>query len=330
MAQDDVVVILGGAGFIGQALAARLRGNVRELRIVSRKVASQNEPGVRYMSGDVLDAARMLEVIEGATVVYQLTVEGRWTDGARNVADACVRHRVRRLVFASTSDALNLSRRGTIYETEGPDPRPQARNSYSQGKVASELLLREYAQRDKLAVVIVRPCLVVGRGGRLAHGGIGRWPTQTTLVAWGDGNNKMPFVLVQDVAQAMALALDAPGIDGKAFNLAGDVFLSAREYAAIAADRTFRNIRCFPRNLFTFSATNLVKAKLKGLLTRKKVDYQTYYDVASSSMRTFVDNSQSKKLLGWKPNDSLDTFIHEAIDPYVDPLHPDDFRLSRW
>jgi hypothetical protein len=46
-------------------------------------------------------------------------------------------------------------------------------------------------------------------------------------------------------------------------------------------------------------------------------------------MRTMVDNGQSKRLLAWKPNDSLDTFIREAIDPFVDPIHPDDFRLSR-
>jgi nucleoside-diphosphate-sugar epimerase len=329
MAQEDVVVILGGAGFIGRALAARLRGKIRELRVVSRKVAPEDEPGVRYLRGDVLDAARMLEVIEGATVVYHLTLEGHWTDGAKNVADACVQHGVRRLVFASTSDALKLSGRGTIYETDGPDPRPAARNEYSRGKAESEKLLLEYMERQKLGVVIMRPCLVVGRGGRLAHGGIGRWPTQTTLVSWGDGRNKMPFVLVQDVAQAMELALDAPGIEGKAFNLAGDVFLSAREYAAVAADRTLRNIRCVPSNLFTYAAKCMLKGRLKGLLSHKRLEYQTHYDAASSALRTLVDNAQRKRLLAWKPNDSLDTFIREAIDPFVDPIHPDDFRLSR-
>jgi nucleoside-diphosphate-sugar epimerase len=328
MARNDVVVILGGAGFIGRALAARLRGNVSELRIVSRNLAAADEPTVRYLRGDVLDAARMREVIQGATVVYQLTVEGRWTDGARNVAEACVQHGVRRLVFASTSDALNLSRRGTIYETDGPDPRPQLRNEYSRGKVASEKLLREYMERHKLGVVIMRPCLVVGRAGRLAHGGIGRWPSQTTLVSWGNGLNKMPFVLVQDVVQAMELALDAPGIEGKSFNLAGDVFLSAREYAALAAERTLRNICCVSSNLFTYAAICMMKGRLKGLLNHKKADFQTYYDAASSAMITFVDNSQSKLLLGWKPNDSLDVFIREAIDSYVEPIHPGDLRLS--
>lgn len=328
MAYNDVVVILGGMGFIGQALAARLRGKVSELRIVSRNLPETDEPAVRYLRGDVLDAARMREVIQGATVVYQLTLENRWTDGAKNVAEACVQHGVRRLVFASTSDALNLSKRGTIYEIDGPDPRPQLRNGYSRGKVACEKLLHEYMERHKLGVVIMRPCLVVGGTGRLAHGGIGRWPSKTTLVSWGKGLNKMPFVLVQDIAQAMELALDAPGIEGKAFNLAGDVFLSAREYAAIAAERTLRNIRCVPSNLFTYAAMCMAKGRLKGLLNHKKFDYPTYYDAASSAMITFVDNSQSKLLLGWKPNDSLDVFIREAIDPYIGVIHPGDLRLS--
>jgi nucleoside-diphosphate-sugar epimerase len=328
VAQSDIVVILGGAGFIGSALAERLRGKVAELRIVSRRVSGTDSSGIRYLRGDVVDAARMLEVIAGATVVYQLTVEGKWTDGSRNVADACVAHGVRRLIFASTSDALNLSRPGTIYETEGPDAKPELRNEYARGKAESETLLRQYAQTHHLGVVIMRPCLVVGRGGRLAHGGIGRWPTPSTLVAWGDGRNKMPFVLVQDVADAMALALDAPNIEGKAFNLAGDVFLSACEYAALVSERTHRNVRCVPSNTFTYAAKCLLKGKLKGLVERKRVDFPTYRDISSSAMITFIDNSQSKQLLGWKPNASLDVFIREAIDPYVEPLLPGDLRLA--
>jgi nucleoside-diphosphate-sugar epimerase len=329
MAQNDVVVVLGGAGFIGHTVAERLRGKVKELRVVSRKMVAKDEPGVRYMQGDVVDKQRMLDVIEGATVVYQLTVEGRWLDGVRNVADACVQHGVRRLIFASTSDALCLSKSGTVYETDGPDPHPERRNDYSRGKAESEKVLHQYMREHNLGVVIMRPCLVMGRGGRLFHGGIGRWTTPTTLMAWGDGKNKMPFVLVDDVAQAMELAMDAPDIEGKAFNLAGDVFLSACEYAALAAERTHRNIRCLPTNLFNHAAKVMIKSRLKGLLTRKKIDYQTYYDACSSAMISFIDNSQSKKLLGWKPNADVDVFVREAIDSFVEPIHPDDLRLQK-
>ena len=328
MAEQDIVVIFGGAGFIGGALTDKLRGKVKELRIVSRRAVGKDEPGVHYMRGDVTDAARVSEVIDGATVVYHLTLEGRWADGAKNVADACVRHGVRRLIFASTSDALNLSKPGTILETDPTDPHPELRNDYSRGKAESEKLLLQYMRQHGLGIVIMRPCLVVGANGRLQHGGVGRWTSPTTMIAWGDGRNKMPFVLVDDVAEALALGLDAPGIEGRAFNLAGDVFLSAREYADLAAKRTHRDIRCYSRNLFTFGLKGMLQAKLKSVLTGKKQEYMTWYDAKSSSMRTFIDNSQSKKLLGWKPNASLDVFVREAIDPYVDPIHPDDPRLA--
>jgi nucleoside-diphosphate-sugar epimerase len=328
MAQDDIVVILGGAGFIGRHLVETLRGKVAEIRAVSRKAWGADQPGVRYLQGDVTNAARMSEIIAGATAVYHLTIEGSWTAGATNVAEACVRHRVRRLIFASTSDALFLGRRGTIYETDPTDPRPDLRNEYSAGKAASEKLLLQYRAKHGLGVVIVRPCVVVGRGGTLAHGGIGRWKSPTTLVGWGDGRNKMPFVLVQDVADAMALALDAPDIEGKAFNLAGDVFLSAREYAGLAAERTRRNIRFVPSNLRAMALQIQFKAFIKRLVTGKWSDYSRYHDMVSSAMITAIDNSQSKQLLGWKPNANLEVFIREAIDPHAEAFRPGDHRLA--
>lgn len=328
MAQNDVVVILGGAGFIGGALRDAIRNHVKEVRVVSRRVEPHEDGNVRYLRGDVVDAQRMSEVIEGATVVYQLTLEGKWTDGAKNVADACVKHGVRRFIFASTSDGLNLSKPGVIYETDAPDPHPEWRNEYSRGKVESEKLLLGYMQQYGLGVVIMRPCLVVGPGGRLLHGGVGRWTAPTIMIAWGDGKNKMPFVLVQDVAAALALGLDAPGIEGKAFNLAGDVYLSAREFVGLIAERSKRNFQCYPRQLRLYALKNMLQAKLKGLIQRKKIEYPTLYDARSAGMITFIDNGQSKKLLGWQPNASLDVFVREAIDPYLDPIHPDDFRLQ--
>jgi nucleoside-diphosphate-sugar epimerase len=232
------------------------------------------------------------------------------------------------MIFASTSDALFLGRRGTIYETDPPDPRPELRNSYSTGKVASEKLLLEYRAKHGLGVAIMRPCIVVGRGGMLQHGGIGRWKSPTVLMGWGQGRNKMPFVLVQDVAAAMALALDAPGIEGKAFNLGGDVFLSAREYIEIAAERTKRNFRFVPGNLSAMALQILFKAGVKRLVTRKRSDFAHYHDLVSSAMITAIDNTQSKQLLGWKPNASLDVFIREAIDSHVDEFRPGDHRLA--
>jgi nucleoside-diphosphate-sugar epimerase len=175
--------------------------------------------------------------------------------------------------------------------------------------------------------VILRPCLVVGRGGMLQHGGIGSWKTPTCLLGWGSSHHPLPFVLVQDVAEAMVLAMDAPAIEGKAFNLAGDVFLSAREYIRLAGERTLRNFRYYPRNLPLFGAKVLAKSMLKRVLGRGG-ESQSYRDMLSSAMYTQIDNHAAKQSLGWKPNTSMEVFIREAIDCHAGKIHPSDLRLA--
>ncbi len=328
MSQADKVVILGGAGFIGNALVSQLHGKVESITVVSRRAASLPAVvGVRTVNGDVTDGPRMMELLAGATAVYQLTIESDFGQGARNVAEACLRHGVRRLIFASTSDAIYLGRKGAIDESAGPDPKPHLRNPYARGKVESEKLLLEYHASQGLPVVIVRPCLVVGRGGRLAHGGLGSWRTSTCLVGWGNGNHPLPFVLVQDLAAALVLALDAPAIEGKTFNLGGDVFLSAREYVRLASERTLRNFRFYPRNLVLFNAKVVCKTVIKKMLGRGG-ERQYYHDMVSCAMFSQIDNRAAKQLLGWKPNADLDVFLREAIDCHADPILPGDWRLA--
>ncbi len=327
MSQTDRVVVLGGAGFIGRNLVSQLRGKVATITVVSRRAAGAAVEGVHTVNGDVTDGPRMMEILAGATVVYQLTIESDFGKGARNVAEACLRHGVRRLIYASTSDAVFLGRGGTIDESAGPDAKPHLRNPYARGKVESERLLLEHHAARGLPAIIARPCLVVGRGGALAHGGIGSWRTPTCLVGWGNGHNPMPFVLVQDVAAALALALDAPGIEGRTFNLGGDVFLSAREYIRLAGERTLRNFRFYPRNLALFNAKVVCKTVLKRALGRGG-DRQYYRDMTSSAMFSQIDNRAAKQWLGWKPNADLEVFLREAIDSHADPVLPGDLRLA--
>jgi nucleoside-diphosphate-sugar epimerase len=133
-------------------------------------------------------------------------------------------------------------------------------------------------------------------------------------------------VLVQDVAAALVLALDAPGIEGKTFNLGGDVFLSAREYIHLAGERTLRNFRYCPQNLTLFSTKVILKTAVKKMLGRSG-EHQYYRDIVSSAMFSQIDNRAAKQQLGWKPNADLEVFIREAIDCHADPVLPGDLRL---
>jgi nucleoside-diphosphate-sugar epimerase len=85
--------------------------------------------------------------------------------------------------------------------------------------------------REKgLSVVVLRPGLVIGAGTAPAHGGLGFFNNDQFCVGWNDGNNPLPWVLVEDCATAITAALTAPAANGKSYNLVGDVLPTAREY----------------------------------------------------------------------------------------------------
>ncbi len=234
MPQVDNAVVIGGAGFIGRALTSQLRALGSTVTVVSRSagLGQSDEPGLRYFRAGVADAARIDEAIEGASVVYHLAMGGgtTWSDyqrdfigGALNIARACQKHGVRRLIFTSSISALYLGGKTTLFESVDADPKPLHRSFYGRGKIEAEKTLMDLYRTEDLPVVILRPGIVLGRGGMLAHGGLGCAASDTCILGWGAGDSPLPCVLVQDVASALVLAKDAPAVEGKVFNLAGDV-----------------------------------------------------------------------------------------------------------
>jgi len=84
---------------------------------------------------------------------------------------------------------------------------------YTRSKVENERLLLELHRSQGLPVVLFRPGIVLGHG-KSFHWGIAAWPYSSVCGLWGDGNNQLPIVLTDDVADAMARAIDVPGIEG--------------------------------------------------------------------------------------------------------------------
>jgi len=65
-----------------------------------------------------------------------------------------------------------------------------------------------------LPLVIVRPGIVIGRGGSPFHWGVGMWWNDAVCQIWGAGTNKLALVLVEDVAAGLIAAMETPGLTG--------------------------------------------------------------------------------------------------------------------
>jgi nucleoside-diphosphate-sugar epimerase len=133
-------------------------------------------------------------------------------------------------------------------------------------------------------------------------------------------------VLARDVASAMVLAKDAPGIEGKTFNLSSDIRPSAREIVNFIAERSRRNFQFVPRRMWAMGAANFGLNAAKKLLG--KPIYESFRDLKSCSMTADLDCSTAKQLLGWKPESDRAVFFREAIECHIQPLQPGDLRLE--
>ncbi len=251
-------------------------------------------------------------------------------DSAANVARACLKYGVRRFIYTSSTAALYLAGTKTVTEADGPDSKPEARSAYSRGKIEAERALMKLYETEKLPVVIVRPAVVLGPGGMLVHGAFGELPPSSdiSILGFGSGKTPLPCVLVDDVARAMVLAKDAPGIDGMAFNLAGDVRPSVAQYVQWIREATHRNFRFYPRPVWYVQAAEAARWAVKALGRKKNNSMGQLRDLASAPMSARLDCSLAKKMLGWKPCSDENEFRRQALLSHVKPPEPGDVRLE--
>jgi nucleoside-diphosphate-sugar epimerase len=339
--QADRVIVIGGAGFIGSRLTRFLLDDGNTVVVTSRSAGRRrsDDPRLSYRSVGVSDAAGISEVIEGASVVYDLSMAFGTTweehkrevvDSAVNVARACRKHGVRRLIYTSSTAALYLAGNRIVTEASGPDSKPEARSFYCRGKIEAEIALLKLHAAEKVPVVVFRPAVVLGPGGMLVHGAFGELPpaSDISILGFGTGRTPLPCVLVDDVARALLLAKDAPGIDGMTFNLAGDVRPSVVEYVQWMREATHRNFRFYPRPVWLIQAGEWARWAVKALGRKPNNKLGALRDFASATMAAQLDCSLAKKMLGWKPVSDEHEFRRRALLSHVQPPAPGDIRLE--
>ena len=137
--------------------------------------------------------------------------------------------------------------------------------------------------------------------------------SETEVNYWGRGDNKLPLVLVDDVADALVKALDAPGIVGKAFLLTSDRLLSARDYVAELSARTGVKVHASARSPWRYWLGDLVKEVAKNLVRHPNRRWPSLHDWRCRAHRSAYDNEAARKALSWNPVDDREAMIERGI-----------------
>ena len=245
-----LVLVTGGAGFIGSHLVEGLLAKGYRVRVLDSLVYGRREwvaPGAEFLRGEVADLATCREAMAGVAGVFHLaamsrvipsfeTIETCTRDnvlGTQNVLIAAREAGVRKIVYSGSS---------TFY---GNQPAPHREfetpseflNIYGLTKQVGEQYCLLFDRHFGVPAVVLRYFNVYGprqpqTGNYALVMGIflRRWTDGNTLIIHGAGAQRRDFVHVRDVARANIMAFESER-HGEIYNVGSGTNVSVKELA---------------------------------------------------------------------------------------------------
>ncbi|HZV56492.1 MAG TPA: sugar nucleotide-binding protein [Sphingobium sp.] len=236
--EAGTVVLFGGGGFVGRAVAQALFARGYRVRIAQRTprlaYAVRALGGLGYtqfVACDITDADAVARATQGACAAVNLVgllkgnMKAVHVEGARNVAQAAA--------------AAGLS---TLVHVSAIGADPQAAAVYGRTKGEGEAAVRAAYP----AATIVRPSIIFGQDDQFTNR-FARLVSAAPVVPVIRGETKFQPVSVGDVAAAIALAVADPGrFGGETYELAGPDTLSLAQIMTWIATETGRSPAFLP------------------------------------------------------------------------------------
>lgn len=326
VASEHDLLLIGGTGFIGRAVMTALADKNLRIAVLARNLTNLppvfSTSNVTLIRGSFTDPAAIDRAMAGCRQVVHLAHGmGSGGDlietmraGTKLIAEKSLEHGVERLIYISSIAALYLGDADDVIKAETlPDPMSEERGEYARAKALCDDDLLKLHRNSGLPVVILRPGLVVGKGTSPFHSGLGFYNNDQHCMGWGEGQNALPFVLVDDVATAIVAALEADAGLGKTYNIVGDVRPDAERYIADLADALGRPLRFHSQTVNRLYAVEWAKWVLKRLGGRN-VPLPSKRDLRSRGLYARFDITAEKQELDWTPNADAARFKALAID----------------
>ncbi len=309
MASSGIILVTGGAGFIGSHLVAALAQKGARVRVIDDLSTGRRE-NLQGIKGDVdfihaslLDIAATRRTLEDVEIVFHeaaIPSVPRSVDNPLETHDASVNatfslllaardRKVRRVIYAASSSAYGDQPELPKYE----DMRPEPLSPYAVAKLVGEYYCRVFTRVYGLETVSLRYFNVFGpRQDPTSQysGVISRFVTALIQgqrpVIYGDGEQSRDFTYISNVVDANMRAADSAKAVGQVINVGNGIRVTLN---------------------------NLV-SKLKSLTGRDNIEAE-YQDARKGDVRhSLADISRARELLGYEPRVDLEEGLRLTID----------------
>ena len=321
------LLVIGGAGLIGSHTVDQLiKEDVAEIRIFDNFTRGREEnlanalkdPRVQIfpVGGDILHRDILDAAMQGMDGVFHFAA--LWLlhchdyprsafevniGGTFNVLEACVKHKVQRLVYSSSASVYG----DAVQEPMDEEHPFNNKNFYGATKICGEAMARALHNRYGLPYVGLRYMNVYGPRADYKGAYIavimkmldaideGRGPT-----ILGDGTEAFDFVAVEDCGRANVRAMQADVVD-RCYNVGTGIRTSLKELAELLVELTgsHQPIHYAPRNQAT-----LVRNRIGD---PKRAKRELGFD-AAMDLRTGLDG-----LIAWRKSHIAEVAARRAV-----------------
>jgi len=300
MVDKKKILVLGGTGFIGSNLLYTLDKDKFEVMSISMNLSKFPVENVTYIHDDINNLSdKNLIKIKNIDFHYIINLSG-YIDhslfkdrGNQSIENHFIA--LTKIIKILSRKNLKLFLQVGSSDEYGNMPAPQHENyrespisPYSLAKVAATHFLQMLYRTEKFPSAIFRLFLTYGPRQdkkRFLPQIISSCLNDATFDV-SEGQQLRDFCYIDDVIQAILLALDNPNIHGEVLNIASGQPISVRE------------------------VTEFIQLTIgKGYPEYGKIKYRP-----GENMKLFANIDKAKRILGWEPRTSFEEGIRKTIE----------------
>jgi nucleoside-diphosphate-sugar epimerase len=309
MSLSGIVLVTGGAGFIGSHLAATLAARGARVRVIDDLSTGHRENleeiggEIDFVEASLADEAATRRALEDVELVFHeaaIPSVPRSVENPRETHRACVeatfsllmsaRERgVRRLVYAASSSAYG--EQPTLPKTE--EMRPEPLSPYAVAKLVGEYYCQVFSRTYNLETVCLRYFNVFGPRqdpSSQYSGVISRFISALSgggqPVIFGDGEQSRDFTYISNVADANLRAAETTAGIGHIINIANGERITLNQLLSV----------------------------LKNIIGRTDVSAEYREPRAGDVRHSLADITRAREMLGYEPRVGLEEGLQKTIE----------------